>query len=75
MSNHLTALEIDSSGLVDRDDHKRCVGHDGQECGIDGAEVAIVAAADHTDIGVAALLPRGQTVHVPELGGPHSAEP
>lgn len=75
MPDHLAALKVDPARLVDRDHDERGVGDDRQEGGIDGAKVAIVAAAHHADVRVAALLARGQPVHVPELGRAYAAEP
>ena len=75
VSNHFAALEIDAAGVIQRDDHERRVRHNGQKMRVNGAKVAIVAASNHTDVCVAALLSGRQSVDMAEFRRTNSTEP
>lgn len=76
---YFPTVKIKPSSLFDGEDEEGAAAgdlcDDGNELGVDGAEVRIVGVARDRDVVVALLPLHRQAVHMPELGAPNPAEP
>lgn len=58
VADDFASLEIDATGVVQRDDDERCVGFDGQENRIHSANITVMAITMDGDVRVALFLRR-----------------